>query len=133
MVKIKNWQELQHFKDRSPPWIKLYREILYQRDIMMISDRNFKVLICLWLLASEDKERSGNLPPISDIAFKLRLSENDIRQSFQGLSDFLIFDDIDMISERYQDDAPETEREGETERERGYRGAKKCKRFCQKT
>jgi len=125
MVKIKNWQELQHFKDRSPPWIKLYREILYQRDIMMISDRNFKVLICLWLLASEDKERSGNLPPISDIAFKLRLSENDIRQSFQGLSDFLIFDDIDMISERYQDDAPETEREGETEREREDIGARK--------
>ena len=118
MVKIKNWANLQHFKDRSPPWIKLYREILYQRDIMTISDRNFKVLICLWLIASEDKQQSGTLPAISDIAFKLRLPEHEINKSLQELKDFLIFDDINMISERYQVDAPETETETETETEK---------------
>jgi hypothetical protein len=118
-IKIKNWNEFQHFKDRSPPWIKLYRENLYRRDIMMLSDRNFKILVCLWMLASEDKERNGNLPPIDDIAYKLRLPEKEITKAIQELDGFLIYDDIYLISDRYQHDAPETEteteREGETE------------------
>ena len=27
-MRIKNWNRFQHFKDRKPPWIKLYRDIL---------------------------------------------------------------------------------------------------------
>lgn len=108
-MRIKNWHELQHFKDRTPPWIKLYRNILDQRDIMMISDCSFRVLIGLWLLASEDKKMEGNLPPIPDIAFRLRKTEVEITKSIQELSAFIIFDDINLISERYQVDAPETE------------------------
>lgn len=113
-MKIKNWNEFQHFKDRSPPWIKLYRENLYRRDIMSLSDRNFKILICLWMLASEDKDKSGNLPEISDIAFKLRLSESDVSKALQELHGFIDIDDSDLISTVYQHDAPETETEGET-------------------
>ena len=115
MLKIKNWKEFQHFKDRSPPWIKLYRENLYRRDIMLLSDRNFKILICLWLLASEDKLQQGNLPEIADIAYKLRLSESEIIKAIKDLSRFVESDDINPISTRYQLDAPETETETETE------------------
>ena len=107
MLKIKNWKEFQHFKDRSPPWIKLYRENLYRRDIMLLSDRNFKILICLWLLASEDKLQQGNLPEIADIAYKLRLSESEIIKAIKDLSQFVESDDINPISTRYQLDAPE--------------------------
>ncbi len=116
MPKIKNWNEFQHFKDRNPPWIKLYRENLYRRDIMSLSDRNFKILVCLWMLASEDKNKDGNLPEIADIAYKLRLSENDINKALKDLQPFLDCDDIDLISCGYQHDAPETETETETEK-----------------
>ena len=108
-MRIKNWHELQHFKDRTPPWIKLYRNILDQRDINVISDCSFRVLIGLWLLAAEDKALKGNLPKIPDIAFRLRKSEKEITKSIQELSAFIIHDDIKLISERYQLDAPETE------------------------
>lgn len=111
MLKIKNWNEFQHFKDRNPPWIKLYRENLYRRDIMSLSDRNFKILVCLWMLASEDKNKEGNLPEISDIAYKLRLSENDVTKAIKDLHGFLDKDDIDLISCGYQSDAPEKETE----------------------
>lgn len=108
-MKIKNWHELQHFKDRTPPWIKLYRNILDQRDISVISDCSFRVLIGLWLLASEDKALAGNLPEIPDIAFRLRKTEKEIAQCLQELDAFIEYDDASLISERYQDDAPETE------------------------
>jgi hypothetical protein len=116
-LKIKNWSRFQHFKDRKPPWIKLHKEILERRDIMMLSDRNFKVLTCLWLLASEDDEMEGNLPSIADISFRLRISEEEIIQSLQDLECFLYQDDITEISDGYQDCVPETETETETETE----------------
>ena len=112
-VRIKNWNQHQHFKDRNPPWIKLHREILDRRDISVISDRSFRTLISLWLLASEDKQLLGNLPSIEDIAFRLRTSIDNIIKDLHELKDFLIDLDINMISERYQNESPETETETE--------------------
>ncbi len=119
MIKIKNWGKFQHFKDRSPPWIKLYRENLYRRDIMSLSSCNFKLLVCLWMMASEDETKQGIIPPISDIAYTLRQKEEDIIKGLQGLKEFLIYSDDNMISARYQNDSPETETETETETELG--------------
>ena len=118
-MRIKNWSKFQHFKNRRPPWIKLHREILDQRDINEISDRSFRVLINLWLLASEDRELNGNLPSIEDIAFRTRISESDIINAIQELGSFVDHSDISVISERYQVGPPETETEteGETETE----------------
>jgi len=114
-IRIKNWHEFQHFKDRTPPWIKLHKTILDQRDINAISDSSFRVLIGLWLLASEDQDMQGKLPSIDDIAFRLRMSNPVITKALQELKPFLINDDINAISERYQDDAPETETEAKKE------------------
>ena len=115
-MKIKNWKKFQHFKDRNPPWIKLHREILYQRDINMISDCSFRVLVYLWMLASEDVSKEGNLPPIEDIAWRLRMDEKKIMQSIQELSEWVEHDDINTISPRYQVVPTETETETETEK-----------------
>ena len=103
-VRIKNWNQHQHFKDRNPPWIKLHRELLDRRDISVISDRAFRTLISLWLLASEDKQLLGNLPSIEDIAFRLRTSISNIIKDLNELKDFIIDYDITMISERYQNE-----------------------------
>jgi len=119
-MKVKNFAKLQHFKDRSPPWIKLYRDILDHRDISLISDCSFRVLVGIWLLASEDKQMQGNLPCVDDIAFRLRMDKVKVINALKELTPFLYLDDIELISERYQDDAPETETEtkGEVEVER---------------
>jgi len=116
-LKIRNWHDFQHFKDRTPPWIKLHKTILDQRDINAISDCSFRVLIGLWLLASEDHAMQGNLPPVDDIAFRLRMSNAAINKALQELKPFLIQDDINAISPRYQDDDPETEAKTETKAE----------------
>lgn len=117
-MKIKNWDKFQHFKDRRPPWIKLYREILDQRDIMLLSDCSHRVLIGLWLLASEDPVMEGNLPSIDDISFRLRIEKSKIIKSLEELSSFVYLDDAKMLSKEYQVDAPEIEKEIEKEVEK---------------
>lgn len=114
---VKNWKRFQHFKDRRPLWIKLYREILDSRDINRISDGAFRVLVCCWLLASEDVTKRGLLPSIEDMAFRLRIEELKLISALEELKDFIFCVDINPISNGYQDDALE-ERRGEKRKRR---------------
>jgi len=114
MAKIKNWSKFQHFKDRKPPWVKLYRELLDDIEWHLLEPKAAKVLTTLWLIASE---YDGNLPDNKTLAFRLRLSEKETKDAVSKLGHWLIQDDINTISDRYQDDSLETERETETEKE----------------
>jgi len=111
MLKIKNWSEFQHFKDRTPPWVKLYRTLLDDPNWHELTGECAKTLTMLWLLASEDKKQDGYLPDIKTISFRLRVSEQKIKLHISELNHWLVNDDINAISERYQDDIPETETE----------------------
>ena len=113
-MKIKNWSKFQHFRDRRPPWIKLYRDVLDDIEWHELDPLASKVLVMCWLIASEN---DGNLPPAKTLAFRLRMSEKQTNDCLNKLSHWLEQDDIDVISERYQDDLPETERETEIEKE----------------
>jgi hypothetical protein len=115
--RIKNWHKFQHFKDRKPPWVKLYRDILDDLDWHELEPKAAKVLVSLWLISSED---DGYLPEVKKLAFRLRMSEANTLDVLSKLSHWLEQTDIEPISGGYQDDAPETE--GETETEGGRRG-----------
>lgn len=116
--RIKNWAKHQHFKDRTPPWVKLYRDILDDPDWHELSGDDAKTLISLWLIASEDKDMNGGLPDVRKLAFRLRTKEAQLKQALTRLSNWVLQDDISVISERYQVDAPETETEREKKRQR---------------
>jgi hypothetical protein len=113
-MKIKNWSKFQHFKDRKPPWVKLYRELLDDIEWHLLDPKAAKVLTMLWLIASED---DGYLPDTKTLAFRLRLSETETKLAISKLNHWLIQDAIDLISERYQSDSLETETETEKEGE----------------
>jgi hypothetical protein len=110
MYRIKNWEKFQHFKDRNPPWIKLYRDLLEDLEWFELPSDAAKALILFWLIASES---NGELPPVKSLAFRMRCSESDIKRYISKLSHWVISDDINMISPRYQPDI--LEREGEKE------------------
>jgi hypothetical protein len=114
MYRIKDWHQFQHFKDRRPPWIKLYRQILDDIEWHSLSGDDAKHLVMLWLIASED---DGNLPCSKQLSFRLRITEQQLAKTCIKLSHWLIQDDINAISDRYQHDTPETETETETETE----------------
>jgi hypothetical protein len=98
--KIKNWSRHQHFKDRRPPWIKLYRDILDDPEWHSLDSEAAKLLVMLWLLASENE---GELPNIKTISFRLRVSEKQVSAQLSKLSHWMEQDDITMISPRHQD------------------------------
>lgn len=56
---VKNFEKFQHYKDRSPPWIKLYNELLDDYEFGRLQDASKMHLISIWLLAS----RSDNKLP----------------------------------------------------------------------
>lgn len=122
-MRIKDWKRFQHFKDRRPPWIKLYRDLLEDPDWFALDGEASKVLVMLWLIASEDPDRHGELPDIRKLAFRLRKSETELNQIFARLGHWVDIDvisschqdDISSISARYQVDTPETEGEGEAD------------------
>ena len=113
-MRIKNWKKFQHFRDRKPPWVKLYRDLLDDLEWHELDSKASKVLVMLWLIASEDE---GNIPPIKQLAFRLRMSEKDTEVCISKLSHWLEQGDSDTISPQYQDDAPETEGERKLEKE----------------
>ena len=85
--KIRNWSRFQHFKDRRPPWIKLYRDLLDDQEWHALDGDAAKMLIMLWLLASE---KGGEIPDNKTISFRLRIPLEQV--------------DINMISLRYHFD-----------------------------
>ncbi|MDD0812982.1 hypothetical protein PSQ20_21785 [Curvibacter sp. RS43] len=112
MIAIKNWTKFQHFKDRRPPWVKLYRDILDDLEWHELDPEAAKVLVMLWLIASEN---DGRLPENKQLAFRLRMAESKLKTIISKLSHWLEQDDINAISAGYQSDAPERETETEGE------------------
>ena len=113
-MRIKNWTKFQHFKDRRPPWVKLYRDILDDLEWHELDPLAAKVLVMLWLIASENE---GRIPDNKTLAFRLRLTELKTKEIIIKLSHWLEQDDINKISKGYQVDLPERETETETELE----------------
>src|ERR1035437_8598213 len=99
-LRIKGWERFQHFKDRKPPWIKLYRDILDDLQWHELSGDDAKMLVMLWLIGSEN---DGSLPTEKELAFRLRTAEKSIKSSVSRLSHWLIQDDINAISQGNND------------------------------
>ena len=50
-LRVKNWEKFQHYKDRTPPWIKLYRDLLNDYEFSCLQDASKAHLMLIWLLA----------------------------------------------------------------------------------
>jgi hypothetical protein len=59
---VKDYGRFQHYKDRNPPWIKLYFELLSDYDFGCLQDASKMHLIGIWLLASRGDGRVPNDP-----------------------------------------------------------------------
>jgi hypothetical protein len=108
-MKPKNWRRFQHFKDRKPPWIKLYRDLLDDLEWHKLNGEAAKFLVQLWLLASEDEE--GQLPSVDVISFRFRMNAGEVQGMISQVEAWLEGDDIGVISPRYHNDPLETETE----------------------
>lgn len=113
-VKIvpKDWRDFQHYKDRSPPWIRLHKRLLdnYEFHCLPVASRALAPM--LWLLASDSLE--GVIDAASEnLAFRLRQSTKDVAAALKPLIDkgFFVVQQVasSTIADGTQGAVPETE------------------------
>ena len=51
-LRVKNWGKFQHYKNRTPPWIKFHTTLLEDFEICALPDETKAHLVFIWLLAS---------------------------------------------------------------------------------
>lgn len=50
--RIRNWRQFQHYRHRSPPWVKLHFELLSSADWVVLDDASRVLAVACMLLAS---------------------------------------------------------------------------------
>lgn len=120
VLSVRNFEQYQHYKDRKPPWIKLYNDVLDDYAFEVLPDASKAHLMLIWLLASRTDNRIPNDPEW--IARKIGATGSvDIAgltsAGFLAESDGLPGPGGTRLAECEQDACPETEEESETKKE----------------
>jgi len=114
----KNWDNFQHYKHRSPPWIKLHKNLLDDMQFQRLPVASKALAPMLWLLASESNDgvihRSAE-----EIAFRLRMTEKEVLSAIKPLIDNGFFiDDSNMLASSLQDATTEKRQSRDRDRVR---------------
>lgn len=114
-LSIKNFDRYQHFKKASPPWIKLYRSTLDDREFINLPTTSKYVYLGLLILASEGCNKVFNDPSWISHRLAIKVSELDLKPLYKA--GFLIASESTVYRETVSQrrDREETEREGERE------------------
>lgn len=121
-MRPKNWSSFQHYKNRRPPWIRLYHSLLDEPEFWDMKGDDFRYLTAIWLIASESED--GELPDTKKLAFRLRLSVKAATEMLARLKDWLSEDASKYASGASKSStdqgkvATPEERRGETEERR---------------
>lgn len=115
LAKVRNWTEFQHYKDRSPPWIKLQKSLLDNYEFACLPIASKALAPLLWLLASESTD--GTVRIDHDwLAFRLRWSVDDVMDGVKPLIDNGFLETASTpLASRYQDACLEGEAETEAD------------------
>ena len=122
-LRVVGWEKYQHYKDRNPPWIKLYREILTSYTWTVLDDASRLLAVVCLLLAAE----TGNKIPLDRDYIQRRAqlkTRPDVRKlvdvGFAELQDDQLL--IDDASKTLANSVPETETETDSKHKgRAYR------------
>lgn len=132
-LRPKNWSNFQHYKKRTPPWIKLHRTLLDDFHYQRLPVASKALAPMLWLVASEYDdgifEASAEL-----LAFRLRWDVKDIESGLNPLISAGFFVDASKtLAQCLHDATLETEREAEKEAKKEEQKQPKPKRFVPPT
>lgn len=116
-LKIKNWSEFQHYKDRNPIWIKLHRSLLNDFHWQQLPIASKALAPMLWLVASE-RENATIIDSVEAIAWRAGFTADQFVSALKPLIDNgFIIDASNTLADCYQHASPEKEKETETKTE----------------
>ena len=107
--RVPKLDEYQHYKDRSPPWIKLHRRVLLSYEFSRLQDASKAHLMQIWLLASD---LDNKIPHDAEwIGGKINATSPVDLAALQALNFIeLLQNDSATLPERLQDAIPEREK-----------------------
>jgi hypothetical protein len=117
-LRVPKWKDFQHYSNREPPWIKLYRSLLDKPEWRRLSGWAAKLLVDVWMLAAQQKGGFVTLR-LDDLSYRVRSPAARTARSLLELrgADLLALSD-NMLAECEHlapESRPETEAERETE------------------
>jgi hypothetical protein len=86
LIAPNNWGDLQHYKDRAPPWIKLHKKLLDNFEFQSLPVASRALAPMLWLLASDHDRGEIDAAP-RKLAFRLRMTEREVADALKPLID----------------------------------------------
>lgn len=117
-IRPRNWRDFQHYKNRNPPWIRLHRSLLDNRDYHCLPVASKALAPLLWLLASECVGGEIDASP-KNLSFRLRMSEKEITSALNPLMEGKFFEMVQdasgVLAESVRDADSEAEAEAEAE------------------
>lgn len=124
---VKDFERHQHYKDRRPPWIKLYNDLLSDYEFCKLPDASKMHLVAIWLLASRYENRvpddiewlAGQISATEKIDLKVLVDAGFIIVA-QACSKTL----ADCKQSAMPEKETETEGEGEVETEKNGRATR---------
>ncbi len=117
IITPKNWKSFQHYKDRSPAWIKLHKGLMTDYEFVSLPVASRALAPMLWLLASEYEEGAID-GSIKKIAFRVHLSVDELQDALSPLIDSGFFVSSEPLADRNQPAIPEKRREREYREEK---------------
>jgi hypothetical protein len=89
-MRIKNWETFQHYKQGSNAlrvtWIKVYVQLLDDREWCALSGDAARFLLMLWLMAADS---DGEIGSPDDIAWRLRMAGKEVGKLLSEVSDWI--------------------------------------------
>lgn len=93
---VKNWNRYQHYKDRSAPWIKLYRDLLTSEAWVLGTDRSRVVQLASMMLAPRYDNKIPYRFDLCKRVMALDCTEQEFTEAVQHLidTDFLSIQEL---------------------------------------
>lgn len=67
-LRVKNWKEWQHYKDREPPWVKLHSKLLRDSGFLELGEVQQWQLVRIWMVAAQSSrftlDEKGRVVPV---------------------------------------------------------------------
>jgi len=122
---VKNWTDHQHYRDRTPPWIKLHRDLLDDPDYHSLPVASRAILPMIWLLASENEGGRVRIDSAA-LAWRLRIASDEATEAVKPLIAAGFLECASgVLADCLQDARPEREGERETEAETEEKASRK--------
>ena len=103
-IRIINWERMQHYKDRNPPWIKLHFSLLASEDWVSLDDASRVLAIACMLIASRNE---GVVP--DNPAYLKRVAYLNRSPNFKPLVECGFLESASDCKQMLADARPETE------------------------